>query len=163
MVSTPATIFTKVYLDIMEMPKANSFKYVIAARDDLSRAGEGRSLRNKKAKSVSIFFFEQILCRYGAVGEVVTNNGPEFKEAFQLLMNRYKLPQIKISAYNSKANGVVEPGHFIIRESILRSCEGNVDKWPDYVQHAFFTDRCGRESVRRRPTHTNSSPGAGVQ
>ena len=141
MVSTPATIFIKLYLDIMDMPKAKGFKAIIAARDDLSRASEGRSLKSKKAKGVAAFFFEQILCRYGAVGEVVTDNGPEFKEAFQRLMKRYKLPQIKISSYNSKANGVVERGHFIIRESILKTCEGHVEKWPDYVHHAFFTDR----------------------
>lgn len=141
MVSTPATIFTKIYLDIMDMPRAKGFKAIIAARDDLSRASEGRALKSKKSKGVAAFFFEQILCRYGAVGEVVTDNGPEFKEAFQRLMKRYKLPQIKISSYNSKANGVVERGHFIIRESILKACEGHVEKWPDYVHHAFFTDR----------------------
>ena len=140
-ISTPATIFTKIYLDIMEMPTAKGFKHIVAARDDLSRSSEGRSLKNKKAKSVAAFFFEQILCRYGAVGEVVTDNGSEFKEAFQHLMDRYKLPQIRISSYNSKANGVVERGHFIIRESILKTCGANVDKWPDYVHHAFFTDR----------------------
>ena len=139
-VSAPATIFTRVYLDLMEMPEARSFKVIIAARDDLSRAGEGRALKNKKAKSVAAFFFEQILCRYGAVGEVTTDNGPEFKEAFQLLMEQYHIPQIRISSYNSKANGVVERGHFIIRESILKACEGRWDKWPDYVQHVFFTD-----------------------
>ena len=140
-ISTPSTIFVKIYLDIMEMPREKGFKYIIAARDDLSRASEGRALKHKKAKSVAAFFFEQVLCRYGAVGEVVTDNGTEFKEAFERLMKRYGLPQIKISAYNSKANGVVERGHFIIRESIIKSCEGSVDKWPDYVHHAFFTDR----------------------
>ena len=140
-VSAPATIFVKVYLDLMDMPEARSFKVIVAARDDLSRAGEGRALKNKKAKSVAAFFFEQILCRYGAVGEVTTDNGSEFKEAFQLLMEKYNIPQIRISSYNSKANGVVERGHFIIRESILKACEGRWDKWPDYVQHAFFTDR----------------------
>ena len=55
-------------------------------------------------------------------------------------MNKYHVPHIKISAYNSKANGVVERGHFIIREAILKSCEGNTQKWPDYVSHAFFAN-----------------------
>ena len=115
-------------------------KYGIECKIDLPGVGENlRKLR--LTKGVAAFFFEQILCRYGAVVEVVTDNGPEFKEAFQRLMKRYKLPQIKISSYNSKANGVVERGHFIIRESILKACEGHVEKWPDYVHHAFFTDR----------------------
>ena len=141
MVSTPATLFVKIYLDIMHMPKAQAYVCIIAGKDDLSGVSEGRPLRNKKAEAVSKFFWEQILCRYGAVGWVVTDNGPEFMGAYSLLMDRYHLPHIKISAYNSKANGVVERGHFIIREAILKSCEGRIKEWPDYVSHAFFADR----------------------
>ena len=74
------------------------------------------------------------------IGAVITDNGPEIKAAFQELMCRYDIPHIRISAYNSKANGVVEHGHFILRESIIKACEGNISQWPDYVYHAFFTD-----------------------
>ncbi|KLO04725.1 hypothetical protein SCHPADRAFT_840306 [Schizopora paradoxa] len=56
-------------------------------------------------------------------------------------MNRYGIPQVAISAYNSKANGVVERGHFIIREAIVKACNGKVSQWPDKVQIAFFADR----------------------
>ena len=54
-VSTPATIFTQIYLDIMDMPKAKGFKAIIAARDDLSRASEGKALKSKKSKGVAAF------------------------------------------------------------------------------------------------------------
>ncbi|KAF8574764.1 hypothetical protein K439DRAFT_1371611, partial [Ramaria rubella] len=33
----------------------------------------------------------------------------------------YGIPQIHISPYNSQANGVVERGHFIIREAVENS------------------------------------------
>lgn len=141
LISAPSTIFTKVYLDIMQMPKAHGFKYIIAARDDLSRASEGRALKHATAKAVAQFVWEEVFCRYGAVGQVTTDNGSEFKAAFQELMRRYHIPQVKISAYNSKANGVVERGHFIIRESLVKACEGHMSRWPSLVHHAFFTDR----------------------
>jgi len=44
-------------------------------------------------------------------------------------MRRYGISQIKISAYNSKANKVVERGHFIIRERIVKSCDGDINQW----------------------------------
>ena len=44
-ISAPATLFTKVYLDIMLMPKAQGYHYIIAAQDDLSGAAEGRKLK----------------------------------------------------------------------------------------------------------------------
>lgn len=140
-VSTPATIFIKIHVDVMLMPVAKGFRYIVAARDDLSRASEGRALKKANANALAQFFWEQVLCRYGAVGKVITDNGPEVKGAFQKLMRRYGIPQIQIAAYNSKANGVVERGHFIIRESILKACKGKVNKWPEKVAAAFFADK----------------------
>ena len=125
----------------MKMNSAQGYNAIVAARDDLSRVSEGRHLRESTAKELSKFFWEEIFCRYGMIGSVVTDNGPEIKAAFQELMRRYGIPHIRISPYNSKANGVVERGHFIIRESILKACEGYTNRWPDYVHHAFFTDR----------------------
>lgn len=140
-VSTPATIFTKVYVDIMYMPVQRGYRYIIAARDDLSRAAEGKALKVASATELAKFFWEQIYCRYGAIGEVVTDNGPECKGAFEKLLKRMKIPQIRISPYNSKANGVVERGHFTIREAIVKACKGKLQNWPDMVPIAFFADR----------------------
>jgi len=141
-ISTPAALFTKIYVDVMLMPKAHGFRYIVAARDDLSLASEGRALRQASAANLAKFFWEEIICRYGAIAQVVTDNGPEVKGAFEELLRRYGIPQIHISAYNSKANGVVERGHFIIREGIIKSCKGNLNQWPSKVPHAFFADKC---------------------
>jgi len=129
------------------MPRRKGYRYIVAARDDLSRATEGRALKKANAKSLAKFFWEQIYCRYGAVLQVVTDNGPEVKGAFEILLRRLKIPQVRISPYNSKANGVVERGHFIIREAIVKSCRGNIDIWPYKVAIAFFADRISTSSV----------------
>ncbi len=73
--------------------------------------------------------------------QVVTDNGREVKEAFSELLRRFYNPQIRISVYNFKANGVVERGHFIIRKAIVKACEGNISKWPEKVHHALFAGK----------------------
>ena len=140
-ISTPATLFTKIYVDVMYMPKSGNYRYIVAARDDLSRVSEGRALRNNNAESLARFFWEQVICRYGHVGQVVTDNGPEVQSAFAKLLQRYGIPQVRISAYNSRANGVVERGHYIIREAIVKSCQGKIKDWPNKVPLAFFADK----------------------
>lgn len=145
--SAPSTIFLRIYLDIMFMPVAFGYRYIVAARDDLSGAAEGRALKFATAENLAKFFWEEILCRYGAVGQVTTDNGKEVEGAFTILMNLYHLPRVQISAYNSQANGVVERGHFNIRQSILKTCDGDTLKWPKYVKHAFFADKV---TVRRQ-------------
>ena len=86
------------------------------------------------------FFWEQIYCHYGTVGSVVTDNGPEVQKAFRLLLEYMGIPQVTISLYNSKANSVVERGHFIIQEAIVKACKGEIHKQLDKVPEAFFTD-----------------------
>jgi hypothetical protein len=140
-VSTPATLFSKIYVDVMNMPPGGGFKFIVAARDDLSLAAEGRALRSSNASSLASFFWEEIFCRYGAVKQVVTDNGPEVEGAFRELLERYRIPQTKISPYNKQANGVVERGHFTIRESLMKSCGDKPESWFSQVSLAFFADK----------------------
>ena len=147
LISAPAKLFARIYLDCMYMPKGRGFKFIVAARDDLSGASEGRALKKLTAKEISQFVWEEILCRYGAIYQVTTDNGSEVKQAFARLMKRYHIPHIRISPYNSRANGVVERGHFTIREALMKMCRLEPKSWPDYVHHAFFADRI---TVRRQ-------------
>src|SRR6202042_3200955 len=88
-ISAPATIFTKVYVDVMDMTESTQgHKYIVCARDDLSRATECRALVKNDSISLMRFFWEQIYCRYGAIAQVVTDNGSEVKGAFAELLRR---------------------------------------------------------------------------
>jgi len=131
----------KIYVDVMLMPKARGYRYLVAARDDLSLAAEGHALKHASSDSLAKFFWEEIICHYGVIAQIVTDNGSEVKGAFEKLMQQYSIPQIRISPYNSRANGVVERGHFTIREAIVKSCEGDLNLWPTKVHHAFFADK----------------------
>ena len=123
------------------MPNARGYKYIVVARCDLSHAAEGRALKNLRSKTVAKFFWEEVICRYGHVAEIVTDNGSEFAGACEVLMKKYGIHQIKISPWNKHANGVVEQGHFVIREAILKDCNGKLNQWPDKVHHAIFADK----------------------
>ena len=56
------------------------------------------------------------------------------------MLERLGIPHIKITPYNHHANGIVERGHFIMHEAIIKSCQGDIRKWPDKVQEAIFAD-----------------------
>jgi len=87
------------------------------------------------------FLWEQIYCRYGAPEVIVTDNGSEFKAAFMGLTEQLHIPQVTISPYNLQANGVVERGHFILREAIVKACQGDLWLWSEYLAAAVFADR----------------------
>jgi len=73
------------------------------------------------------------------------------KDAFEILLKRLGVPQVKITPYNKHANGVVERGHYILREAIVKSCkkdsEGRAKNWHEEVALATFADRVTVSSV----------------
>ena len=140
-ISKPSILFAKIYVDIMHMPPAQGYKYIVAAKDDLSGTSEVQPLRKANAKSLAKFFWEYIYCRYGAPLLVVTDNGPEVKEAFEKLLKRLGIPQVRITPYNHHANGVVERGHFIIREALIKTCKDKLTDWPRRLPEIVFADR----------------------
>jgi transposase InsO family protein len=133
------------------MPPSGGFHFIAAVKDDLSGVTEVRALRQCNSKNLAQFFWEQVYCRYGAVQRAVTDNGPEVKGAFEILLRRMKIPQVHISPYNKHANGVVERGHFILREAIVKSCErdtnGHIKNWHKHIELAAFADRVTVSSV----------------
>ena len=140
-ISQPRHLFSKVYLDVMKMPKAQGMQWLVACRDDLSGVTECQALKKDTAKAVAKFFFQQIILRYGTVIEVVTDNGPSFQKEFRKLLVTNGIKHITISPYNSQANGVVERGHYNIREALVKLSQDNISQWPSMVQAACFTDR----------------------
>ena len=71
----------------------------------------------------------------------MTDNGTAYVAALDWLAKRYGIRHIRISAYNSRANGIVERQHRTIRESIVKACEGDIVKWPTVAPFAFWADR----------------------
>ena len=59
-VSLPTILFSKIYIDIMHMPLAHGYKYIVAAKDDLSGTSEAVPLKNATAKNLAKFFWEYI-------------------------------------------------------------------------------------------------------
>jgi len=88
-----------------------------------------------------MFLFEDVLCRWGAVKEIVTDNGTPYVTALDWLADRYGICHICISPYNSHANGIVERQHRTICDSLIKACEGNNSKWPTRATHVFWADR----------------------
>jgi hypothetical protein len=113
-ISMPSALFSKIYIDIMHMPKAKGYRYIVAARDDLSGTCEAKPLRKNNSKSLATFFWDNIFCRYGAPQKVITDNGPEVQDTFDKILKCLGICQICITPYNHHANGVVKRGHYIL-------------------------------------------------
>ena len=150
-IATPAPLFRKVYINTMFMPSAHGFRYLVQARCSLTAWPEWRALRTETGRTIGAFIFEEILCRWGAVQEIVTDNGTAYISALEWLADKFDITNIRISPYNSRANGIVERQHRTIREAIVKMCEHDLARWPTVAHYAFWADRA---TIRKSTGHS---------
>ena len=124
----------------MFMPHAEGYRYIVQARCSLTAWPKWRALQVETGKTIGAFIFEEILCQWGVVEEIVTDNGTTYVAALDWLADRYGIRHICISAYNSQANGIVKRQHHTIHDTILKACKGNYSCWPMFAPFAFWAD-----------------------
>ena len=81
----PAPLFSKVYIDTMHLPASRGYKYIVQARCSLTHYPEFRMLRSENASGIGDFILENLLCRWGALSDIVTDNGSAFVKALEYL------------------------------------------------------------------------------
>ena len=65
-------------------------------------------LAKENAVSLGKWILHDIIHRWGLLLEIVTDNGPAFLKVLTYLEKHYHIKHIRISGYNSRANGIVE-------------------------------------------------------
>ena len=75
------------------------------------------------------------------VEEIVTDNGSGIIKAVKHLSHKYGIHHIRISLYNSQANGIVEWRHRDVREVLMKLAEDMPKKWPLYAPSVFWAER----------------------
>jgi len=140
-VANPAPLCAKIYIDSMHMPLSGGFKYYVHGRCSMSSWPEARPLRNETGRTLGDWVFEDWLCRWGPVSEIVSDNGAAFVKALEYLAKKYHIHHIRISGYNSRANGIVERHHFDIRQALIKAADGDEAKWSRSHHSVLWAER----------------------
>ena len=85
-------------------------------------------VKSETGEAIGKFIHEEILCHWGAISEIVTDNGTAFVAAMEYLTKTYGIWHIRILAYNSQANRIIERRHLDVQEALLKACEREVAK-----------------------------------
>ena len=143
-VAYPSPPMVRVHADTMDMPAP--YKHFFHARCATTSYCEGRAAKTQSAKTIGDWIYQDLLCRWGAIAEIVTDNGAPFVAAMEYIDKTYHVRHIRISGYNSQANGTVERPHFHVRDALIKACSGDAALWPSRVYSVMWSDRI---TVRR--------------
>ena len=126
----------------MYMPLVQGYRYIIQARSSLVDWPKWQKLKKENKRTVEMFIFEEVLCRWGGCEEIATDNALAMVAALDLLSKTYHINHnhIWISAYNSRANGIVKRSHRIIWDSIVKACNGDITQWLNVAPYVFWAD-----------------------
>lgn len=150
-ISPAPSIFSRLAIDCVYMPENEAMgplppgkspeRIIVIMRDDLTGWVEAAALPTTSSALVARFFFEQVVCRFGLVGHVSSDNGTEFLGAFKELLVHYGIPQVFISAYNPEGNAMVERGHVGIKEALFKMMRSLGGDWVSLLPFVLWADR----------------------
>ena len=145
---TPS-IFEVLHADVMHMtPASNGYRYIAHGRDGLMSYAEARALKEENGRAIALWIYEDILCRWGSLRDIVTDNGGPFKSALAWIEKKWGIKHISISPYNSQANGAIERPHWDIRQMLYKATgPANTKQWYWFLHAVLWADRV---SIRKR-------------
>ncbi len=135
------SLFQKVHCDTMVMPiPSNQCWYIVHVRDSLSSWPEGRPLPQENAKTIAAWFFEDVIYCWGCPDKIITDNGGPWVIVIQWLEDKYVITGIRISPYNSQANGKIEQLHWDLHQALYKAADGNPKRWFYFFPHVLWAD-----------------------
>jgi len=102
---------------------------------------EAKALRQENVRAIGQWLFEDIICKWGSLVKIVTNNGAPFKKAVTWIEDKYGIKGVTISPYNSQANGAVKRPYWDLRQMLYKVTKEDVKKWFWHLPHITWVDR----------------------
>ena len=146
--------FYQIGIDIVgPLPLTNhNNKYIVVAVDYFTKWPEAKPIPKATAEEVSIFIFEDIICRHGSPQKILTDRGSHFNnQLIKELTNKFQVKHGFSTPYHPKTNGLVERFNKTLCESLAKL--GKEDSQWDYkIPAVLFAYRTRKqESTQMTP------------
>jgi hypothetical protein len=140
-------LFYKVAMDTAgPQPKTKAGnKYILVAIDHYSKWCEAKAMADHGAKTAARFLEDELICRYGVPGFVLTDNGGEWSAKFEDMCKDYSIQHQRTAPQWPQCNGMAERMIKTIKHGItvLAMNPANVDCWDEHLAKVLFGYRCG--------------------
>jgi hypothetical protein len=125
-------------------PSKDGNRYLMIAIEHFSKQLEVVALPDKLASTTSKAFLKDILCRYGAPAEVLTDRGSEFQQEFSDLLEMHHIDHRMTSANHPQADGLAERAVQTVKKALRKLCSdpNTADSWDIMIHWVALGYRC---------------------
>lgn len=151
---TPGDAFDKIALDITgPYPiTENGNKYILTMQDLLTKYCIAVPLQNQTAASVADALIRRFICVYGSPKIILSDQGTNFlSQLLKEVAKRFKIRQVKTTAYHPQTNGSLERTHIVLVEFLTIFANSDYE-WDNWVELAMFSYNTSKhESTGKTP------------
>ncbi|WP_265324231.1 DDE-type integrase/transposase/recombinase, partial [Clostridioides difficile] len=128
-IKMPNVRFKHIHMDIVgPLHSSNDYRYLLTIIDRFSRWPEAIPIKNIEASTVARAMIEGWISRFGVPNEITTDRGSQFQsKLFHNLCEMLGTKEIATSAYNPRANGMIERFHRTLKDALR--CVSNDGDW----------------------------------
>ncbi|GJW99024.1 reverse transcriptase domain-containing protein [Tanacetum coccineum] len=117
-------------------------KFLIVAIDYFTKWIEAKAVATITGNQVKKFVWDNIVCRFGLPGEIISDNGKQFRDnPFKDWCEKLCIRQCFASVKHPQANGLVERANRSLGEGIKARLEEKSKDWIEELPHVLWAHR----------------------
>ncbi|GJS29596.1 reverse transcriptase domain-containing protein [Tanacetum coccineum] len=117
-------------------------KFLIVAIDYLTKWIEVKAVATITGNQVNKFAWDNIICRFGLPGEIISDNGKQFRDnPFKDWYEKLRIRQCFASVKHPQANGLVERANRSLGEGIKARLDERSKDWIEELPHVLWAHR----------------------
>ncbi|GJS63821.1 reverse transcriptase domain-containing protein [Tanacetum coccineum] len=121
---------------------AGGLKFLIVAIDYFTKWIEAKAVATITGNQVKRFVWDNIVCRFGLPGEIVSDNGKQLCDnPFKDWCSRLSITQRFASVKHPQTNGLVERANRSLGEGIKARLDRHKGRWVEELSHVLWAHR----------------------
>lgn len=133
------------------LPKqTRGHEFILVAIHYFTKWVEAASYATITSKHVAKFIKNNIICHYGVLHELISDNGSRFRKEITSLLEEFKIKYHRSSSYRPQTNGVVEAADKNLITIIEKMAE-NYKDWPKNLPSTLWGYRTSIRSTTGKP------------
>ena len=128
----------------------NGNRYIIVAMDYLTKWPEARATKEATADETVKFIYEDIICRHGCPGKILSDRGTHFNnQLLTKLTQKFQIQHLMSTPYHPQTNGLVERFNRTLIEGLSKIVMQHVEDWDKYIAPVLFAYRTSKHSTTK--------------
>ena len=137
-------IFARMHMDILcNLPKTTEgYNQILLVVCLFSKWCEAFPLRSGSATEIARILYDNIICRYGAPREFVSDRGQNFmSKLIQEICDIFQITKLQTSSYHPQTNAATERMNATIAQTLHIYCDKNQSNWAKILPSVMMSYR----------------------